>query len=329
MPKMPLLLTLVIFLIMNSGCTGEGHKLNLPDTKDNLLLVSHLKNPLLTVIDLNEQEIIRELELPFIVSDMVKINENEIIISSQQTDSLYSLRLDDHILEPFVETGKGINELIFIEKTGTVYAANSLKNELVKVSIQDDIIVNKKNTEEHPSSLTYNPDRDEIYLANVYDHSIQRFDGDSLELIDTLTIVDRPNGLLYYDQHLIAGGHGATEELNRDVFIFSLSEKETVHQLTTGLMPIDFVKTDDSERLYAISHGSHEVYEIDPETFSVLRKIEVGFNPYSSLYHSGTLFISTLDGHTVTLIETEDFQIYKEIAVAPGPHTMILLEGIK
>ncbi len=318
---------MILYLLLIVGCQSEGETLDIPASDHNLLLVSHLKEPLLTVIDLEESTVIKELDIPFIVSDMTKVNESEIILSSQQSEYLFSLNITNHKLKPLYEVGKGINELLYIEETEMIYATNAMEDELLKINLDSDSSVKRVSTDEHPASMTYDYNKNELYVANVYDHSIQSFTGDTLELIESFTILERPNGLLYFDEHLIAGGHGSTGELNRNSFIFSLKDQETIQQIETGLMPIDFIKNKD--KLYSISHGSHEVFEIDPDTLEVTKMLDIGYNPYYSFVYDDYLLISALDGHTITFIDMNLFEITQEIDVAPGPHAIVLLEGIK
>ncbi|WP_026691257.1 YncE family protein [Alteribacter aurantiacus] len=310
----------LLFALVLMGCTNNIQYDWSDHEKKDLLFVSHLKEPLLSVIDPEMAEIVEVFELPFTASDMVYIEKkNVIVLSSQQETDLYTLDLESGGLSSAVEVGEGVASLLYDEREEMIYAAHSHKDRVSQVSIDPFEKVAQADTDDHPLSMDVDSNQNHLYVANVYGNTIQVLHTDGLEVIDTLKVIDRPNGVLLVEDGLLVGGHGPFGDLNRDTYYRTFEGEDVL--LETGLMPIDIIRG--GERGYVISHGSHEVTAVDLSSMEVVDQVEVPHNPYYGIMSPSELIVSSLDGDAVTFIDPRDLTIKTKITVQAGPHAMV------
>lgn len=333
MPYRQLYSLIIILGLISLSCEQKTESISGFSAPENdSVLISHIKEPLLTLIDLETNDIQMEIELPFIVSDMVYLEHlDTIVIASQdQTDLMY-LNKESSSFESLISLEQGINQLFYIPETMELYASNSLHNELYRILYCDDgtteIQIDQVKTGNHPSAIAYSPLLDRLYLSNVYDHQIEVFDRFSLKKLEQFYVIDRPNGLKIVDDLLFVGGHGTAGELNRSVHAVSLSESRPVEVIETGLMPVFFEHDQDNQRVLTINHGSHKVSLIDLDSMNVINEQKVSFNPYFSIQYQDEYMITTLDGHELVRLDKETLDIKQTVPLQPGPHSMIILEG--
>lgn len=321
---------LAIFIISCDQDNGQLSGFSSPE--NDSVLIAHIKEPLLTLVDLETNDIQKEIELPFIISDMVYIEHlDTFVIAGQDQSDLQYFNHETDSFDSLVSLEEGINHLYYIPETMELYASNSLYNTLYRILYCDDgtenIQVEVIETGEHPGSITYSPDLDRLFLSNVYDHRIEVYDRQNLQQLDAFHVLDRPNGLLLVDDRLFIGGHGTGGDLNRAVHIVSIDNNEEQKQIETGLMPVFFEHDSENDNVLVLNHGSHTISLIDLNNFQVTQDQEVSFNPYYSIQYQDDYLITTLDGHELVRLDKNTLSIKHSIPVQPGPHSMIILEG--
>ncbi|WP_342455352.1 hypothetical protein [Planococcus sp. A6] len=308
----------LLLVLLLAGCS-EKELYVFPDDGGELILVAHLKQPLLTVIDADSEDIVGELELPFVASDLAMV-DGRLILSSVEEEQLYAFDFETQALDAIGEVGMGVSKLLEVD--GALYAAHATQDRVSKVSVEPFAIEATAETDEHPQSLAYGDGN--IFAANVYGHSVQAMDPETLEITASHRIIDRPNGLAYTDGKLLVGGHGPSGELNRELVNYSLADREVTERIDVGLMPIEVLADDDS--FYVLNHGSHEVVALGADLTERAR-MSVADNPYYGTLQAGRLYVSSLDGDKVTVIDTERFEKLSEIPVSSGPHAMVIREA--
>lgn len=313
------------------GCQTENDQIAVPDSDQELLAVSHQEQQLMTWIDPSENGIIMESELPFTVSDMIYVSSlDEIVLASNEEQVLYTLDPQTGLLEVAQEMDSGINELYYAEEIGRMFAADIETNSVTMFELGHTLQESDyetASTGEHPISLTYGTETNRLYLLNVYDNQIQAFTLEPFKKTEEAQIHERPEGLLAAEDQLFIGGHGGDGNLNENTYIHSPNSFEPVDAITTGLMPIDFSYHEAFESIYILSHGSHELQQLNSSSFDIENSLDLPFNPYYSLLTEETMFVSALDGDQVVSIDPENLTINESIDVSPQPHTMIYLEG--
>ncbi|UCZ52587.1 hypothetical protein LGQ02_17505 [Bacillus shivajii] len=307
----------------------EGEIVLWDETDDDLLLVAHIKEPLLTMINVTNGNIHEEIPLPFTPSYMVHDEKREtVFITSEEEEALYSLDLNHKTLQKVVNIGEGFSSMILDEKKEALFLANSYRNQVVKVDISNNVVEEEITTGDHPFSMDIDYDKNELYIVNVYSNNVQVINMESMEMVKQFNVIERPNGIFLLEDGFLLGGHGPIGELNRQTFYYDDNGNEITH-LETGVMPVEFLSGTKNDELYVLSHGSHTIHQIDRQTFKVNHTIDVDFNPYFGHVHHEHLFVSALDGHSVSFIDLHELHVEKTISVAPGPHALVFLEGSK
>lgn len=296
------------------GACSEEVSYDWPDG-DNQLFVSHIKKPVLTVI--GDGQVQKELELPFIASDMV-MADGELVLASKEEDELYALDLDTQKLESLGSAGEGITKLVY--GGGKLYAAYADSDKIAQITLEPFAIELTAKTGGHPHSMAV--DGTKLYVTNVYGQNVQAIDTATMKADETFDIVGRPNGVALVEGGLLVGGHGPYGELNDSVYHYSFDEGKTVQKVETGLMPIEIIGDGDS--FFVLNHGSHDVVKLDAATLEPQGKVAVGDNPYYGVASGDKLYVSSMDADVISEIDIESFTVAKEIPTAAGPHAMVL-----
>lgn len=281
----------------------------------NQLFVSHIKEPVLTVISSGAEQ--TELELPFVASDMA-MADGKLVLASKEEDKLYALDLETQQLAPLGETGEGITKLLY--GGGKLYAAYADANKIAQVTLAPFAIEQTVETGEHPHSMAM--DGTKLYVTNVYGHSVQAVDTATMEVDETVEIIDRPNGIALADGGLLVGGHGPYGKLNDSVYRYSFKEGATIQKTATGLMPIEIIRHEGS--FFVLNHGSHDVVKLDAATLELQGRVSVGDNPYYGVASGNKLYVSGMDADVISEIDIDSFTVAQEIPTAAGPHAMVL-----
>ena len=284
---------------------------------DRQLFVSHIKEPIVSVID--ENQVQAELELPFVVSDML-IAGDQLLLSSQTEDNLYALNLKTQNLAPLGKVKEGITKLAYDGEH--LYAALADSNEIVQMKLDPFTIEKTVKTDAHPHSMTFAGTM--LYVTNVYGHTVQAIDTTDMTVKERFRILDRPNGIAWINGGLVVGGHGAYGKLNESVYHFSLDEKKTDQTVETGLMPIEVIQS--GSNLLVLNHGSGDVVKLDAATLETTGKVTVGANPYYGIVSNGNLYVSSMDADIVSEIDIKSFTVTNEFPTTSGPHALALEE---
>lgn len=299
-------------MLLLGACSGESY--DWPEG-ENQLFVSHIKEPVLTVI--GNGEVQAELELPFIASDMV-MADGRLVLASKEEDELYALDLETQKLKPLGKAGEGITKLAYAG--GKLYAAYADANRISRIALAPFAVEETAETGSHPHSMAV--DGTTLYVTNVYGHTVQAIDTETMAVEESHDIIGRPNGIAVIDGGIVVGGHGPYGTLNDSVYRYSLDEEKTVQTVKTGLMPVEIIAGGGD--LFVLNHGSHDVVKLDGQTLEPEGKVAVGDNPYYAVLSGGKLYVSSMDADVVTEIDAESFTVTKEIPTASGPHAMVL-----
>ncbi|MDV2887484.1 hypothetical protein RYX45_20090, partial [Alkalihalophilus pseudofirmus] len=119
------LIPLILIFILLAGCQPE--KIAVPRSMKDILVVSNLKKPELSFVDLQTGKLTAS-DLNFRITSMVKVDRDTIILAGENEDSLYRLQLKQGTLTKLAQTGKGINELLYRPQDHLLYFSNGTKN---------------------------------------------------------------------------------------------------------------------------------------------------------------------------------------------------------
>ncbi|WP_042357119.1 YncE family protein [Bacillus rubiinfantis] len=314
---------LIICLTLISGCQEKN--ISVPPSMNNYLIVSNLKKAELSFTNIKTGTYLTE-EIPFRITSMAKVNHNTIILAGENEDFLYRLNLKSGALTKFFQASKGVNELLYDSKNKLLIFSNSQADQIGMYDVQNEKLIAEIPVGRYPLSLALNRKNLKLYVINVKSATLSVIDMKNKKQIAQFPIVKRPKGLYFDGKDVWVGGHGPYGTLNETIFVYNPETGKEVDRIKVGVMPVDFYGDSSSSYVYAICHGSSSVYRIDVHVRSVSEPLQVGANPYDIIGDSRKIFVTSVDGDSLAIIDRTTFTVSKEMKLKNGPHMMVLGE---
>ncbi|MCP3033344.1 YncE family protein [Halobacillus sp. A1] len=317
---MYLILLMILFLL--TSCQEET--VQIPENTENTMVVSHLKDNKLSFINEETHEVIHSLELDFTVADMVRINDSHISFTTKEEDDLYLLNLQTGKMKEWASVGSGVNDLLYNPEVEQLYLSDSKNNQIQVFDTDKEKIIEKVSVGKFPLSITADQKNEHLYVVNQQSSTVSVIDLNNFRVDEEFLVPHHPEGILVNDSKLYLGGHGPVHgELNRHIYVLDAQSGEQLEQIEVGLMPVKLFSPEVSPDLYVVSHGSHEVYKVSLENDSTVEKLKVGANPYEVTGDKEKLYVSNIDGDSISVIDPESFQVTSEIPVKGGPVSIV------
>lgn len=308
----------IIILILLMSC----QKLTFPENKEDTLWVAHLKEPLLTIIDVDSGNVKQKVELPFIMKDMVRLPTGDVLVVSQRDEYIWKIDERSKTLKTVAKVGEGASEMVVDSERNVVYISHTLRGEVLIYDIGKETIINTIAVGKHPYSLDMDPSGNFLFVANTKDNTISKIDLNQKEEVTHFSVLSRPNGIYVSESTVYIGGHGDYSSLNKQVFLFNY-EGELLSAIEAGLMPVIIEPSKIDHSIFVVSHGDHLIQRIHLETNEVVAETALPYNPYFLLCENEGLYISMLDSNQVALLDAENLEVLKEWDVDAGPHAML------
>lgn len=157
-----------------------------------------------------------------------------------------------------------------------------------------------------------------IYVSNEKDNTISVIDGDSLEVVDTIEVGDRPRGIvLSKDQSLLFMCTSDEDHIE----VLDLSTGKVVANLPSGPDPELMALGVEGKRLYVANEDDNMVTVVDVENQSKLVEIPVGIEPEGiGLSPDGRWLVNTSETTNMAhFIDTESLEIVDNVLVDTRP----------
>ncbi|WP_218017019.1 YncE family protein [Halalkalibacter krulwichiae] len=285
------------------------------------LMVSHLKSSALTFIDLDKNEIMFSKDIRYQLTDLVSIKNGKVVATSRSEKHIFLIDLNIGTIEPIVKVNSGLTGIHYDYLSNLLFVADSTDNQIHIIDLHQNAIVNSVATGKFPTSFE-SLDQD-IYVLNGESNDITVIGGDTYEEIQTFSVIERPAGMIIDNDILWVGGHGPYGKLNREIIGYDPHTGQQLKKIEVGLMPVAFWTVPSSRYLYVLCHGDHALYKVDKKTNEVTDVVAVGENPNFIWGNQGQIFVSSLDGNKVSIIDKERFQLITEVDVPAGPYSII------
>jgi len=115
-----------------------------------------------------------------------------------------------------------------------------------------------------------------IYVSNERDNTISVIDGESLEVVDTIEVGQRPRGIVLSNDGSIL--YICTSD-DDHVAVLDLETRETLHTLPSGPDPELMALSPDGKYLYIANEDDNLVTVVDVEERRKVIEIPVGIEP--------------------------------------------------
>ncbi|MCM3768096.1 YncE family protein [Neobacillus niacini] len=318
------IIVLILLCLLLMGCNKD--RISVPPSLKEQLIVSHIKESKISFVNLKNNEITTN-DLDYRITAMQKLDKNKVVISGENEEYLYSLDLINGQLKKIFEVGKGVKDLLYLPEDNLLIFANSINNSIGFINLNNNKIMAEVSVGNLPISMAYNPKKEILYVLNAKDSTISVIDIDLKKELNKFSIVERPNGIFFDGRYVWVGGHGSYGTLNKDVYVYDPERGEEIDRVEVGTMPVDFYGDNTSPYIYVICHGSNNVFRINKEDRTVKSSIEVGSNPYDIIGDTQNIYVSSIDGNSLSVIDKSTFNIERNIGLDNGPYLMILGEA--
>ncbi|AST91559.1 hypothetical protein BC6307_09820 [Sutcliffiella cohnii] len=297
------------------GCSNQ--QISIPEFEEKPIIVSHLKSSDISFISNGK---ISTIPLSFTITDIVETT-NFVVIGSKNDGVLYKLDFEENKIDSLTSKSEGISKLYYEESTGVLFIVNALENSVELVDVENGQTLTKIEVGQYPIDMIVSGEMG--YVLNSESHSVSVIDLKKEEVLFNFPVLERPSGMLLVNDVLYIGGHGKSGVLNNQIYIYSATTGEMMGSKEVGLMPIDFSFDNNTEYIYVVCHGSNEVIKIDSQDLIVKDKLTVASNPNFINSDENYLYVTSLDGNELTIINLSTFRVIDTFTIDNGPFVVI------
>jgi len=157
-----------------------------------------------------------------------------------------------------------------------------------------------------------------IYVSNEKDNTISVIDGDTLEVIDTIEVGQRPRGIVLSKDNTVL--YMCTSD-DDHIQVLDLETKKPTHTLPSGPDPELMALDGAGQRLFIANEDDNMVTVVDVEKRSKLEEIPVGIEPEGiGLSPDSKWLVNTSETTNMAhFINTETFEIEANVLVDTRP----------
>lgn len=313
-------LGILLLLLIMAGC-GQP-TISLPAIDEHHILITHIKEPILAVVDKRTQDIVHQEELEFSIHSLAKIGDHQVALAGKHEKKVLLLDLLHSKLHKLPSSFSAVTDLLYDDVHGLLFITDAIRNEVIFWDMDEEKIRARVQVGSYPAALAI---RDQaLYVLKEDDAAVSIIDILSESIVQTFSVVERPTDVVVDGDYVWVGGHGSFSEMNEHIYVYDASTGAPVGKVKVGLMPIALYADQYSEDVWVISHGSNELHWVDKHTFDVKGKIQTGENPYYITADSTSVYITALDGDKLTVLDRQKGEIRKEIELLSGPYGIVL-----
>lgn len=308
-----LMIFLFSFVFLLGGC-GENAYPAIPKKQDFIASVN-IQAPSISFI--NERgKVFSTWKLEEGYTGAALINQQQILLYGFQLKNAKIYNLASGKIEYTIDTGIGVTNALYDKVHKYIYLANGKTNTVAAYTEKGKVIAKQK-VGNYPMSMLIN--QRQLFVVNYKDTNLSILQTKSLKPLTKWKIEKSSNGMVIVNDQLWLGGHGEGVKPNSTVDIFNLRNGTKIAKIKLPMMPVGFTKS--KNRVYAISHGESTLSEI---TYNgkVLRKLEVGANPFTVELFKHFVVVAGYDDHHVYFLKNG--KITNTINVGKGPFQLLV-----
>ena len=168
---------------------------------------------------------------------------------------------------------------------------------------------------------------DEIWVSNEKDDTISVIDIETLEVVRTLDVGERPRGITFSKDYSVLYVCASDSDT---VQVIDPESGRVLHELPSGEDPEQFVLHPDDRHLYIANEDDAITTVVDTETRRVVAQIDVGIEPEGmAVSPDGKIAITTSETTNMAhWIDTESQSLFANTLVDSRPrHAEFIKEG--
>ncbi|GIN20843.1 MAG TPA: hypothetical protein DEO65_15005 [Bacillus bacterium] len=222
------------------------------------------------------------------------------------------------------KTGKGISNVIYLEASAEFAVADKAQN---KVRFFNEIGKETESVKTPDYPMAMETDGERLYVATFKGAKLSVINLKKHETEKEFDINASTAGMLLREKEkeIWIGGHGKGDKPQSAISVYELDSGTLKDQLSAPLMPVDFFEN--ANGIYALSHGTNMLYQYNSSK-KLLKKIEVGANPFVIDSFDGKLIVAGFDSEKLYWINPETLDIERTADVGKGPFVIFTREKV-
>lgn len=318
MKKCLILFAGIVMLL--SGC--KSLSLSLPPLESQHVLITHVKEPLLTVVDVDKKEIVHEEPFKFNVQSFEKIKDRYVAVTGKIESKVFLIDLQTGKVRSLISSVASITDMLYDHWRDFLYLTDAKHNEVLVFDVEKEEIIKRIQVGNYPNALAV--DKSFLYVLNGDSNHVTVIDLSKHETVLTFPVVEHPTDIVVNERYVWVGGHGSYGELNEFVYVYEKMNGNFVKKVKAGLMPIAFHIDEGGQELFVLSHGSNELHIIDIDTFRVKKRLLTDDNPYYVTADERYIYVTTLDGDTLHVFDRKTYTSKEKFSLRSGPYGIVL-----
>lgn len=316
-------LLFIIFSILSITLLGCQKKIDVPK-KEHMMLITYLKEPSVSFYDIQSEMILKNEKLDFVIQTMEKLSDELLLFTKYKEDGLFILNLHTGKVVKVANVGKGITTMLSSPELNLCFLADTKRNKVYFFDMKKKQITSSVDVEDSPASFALNAKDKELFVATLNHASISKISIGNQKVISSFNIIERPSSLFFDGKDIWVAAHGPFDQLNDHLYVYDADTGKNVKKIKVGSMPVKFYQGKSDKFLYVICHGSNEVYKINIKNGIVDTPLEVSENPNFITGSKDEIYVTNLDGNSLSVIDQKSFQLKKQIQLNNGPYMMYL-----
>jgi DNA-binding beta-propeller fold protein YncE len=309
-----IIFTLILFL---QGCSTKTYE---PIERDVPLLgVVNLKEHSLSFINHNTKQPLAKWNInePFTKVQLLPDNDTLLLYGQEMEHiSVYQLSSGKKLTDWPV--AKGITHIALSHDNNHLLLVNEKQATISLMNLKGKII-DKIHVPPSPFYMVEDVNHKRWIAIHFKGGTISIIDQKTKKVIQTMkTFESAVSGLVVTKTNeLWVGGHGGGETMQQDVHIYSLNSGQLLKKVRTETMPIQFLQMNDF--IYVLSHGTNQLYQIEPTTKQIVRSIEIGANPFALIGTDQEMVVASYDSNEIIYVDPTTLTTKQKIKVGKGP----------
>ncbi|MFB4261257.1 hypothetical protein ACE106_19125 [Shouchella clausii] len=311
-----------LFMIFILTACSQG-SVEVPETDHPYTIISHAKEPVLSFVDLETGDVLREETVNHSLSYMAQLNDQQILGTNQIEEDVFLFDLENKTIRPFVTIGQGLTKIEVDRQTKRVFISDTKQNVVHVVDGKTGTMIKTLEVGDYPSDLLIDNKKQRLFVLSKEAKEVAIIDLVNLATVNQFPIKDNSSGLYYDGRHLWIGGHGAIGELNSYVQAYDPDTGFVMKEIEAGLMPIGIEADSSQLHLFFLSHGDHTLKKYNVEEQRIVGSVEVGQNPNYIAVFEDNVWVTNLDSDSLSIVDVVTMSIVKEIPISKGPYAII------
>lgn len=302
------------------GCNDQA--IDVPDSENPVMYITHAKEATLSYLDTEQDKEIGSTELPYVLTDMVKLSAHSFIGINSSNSRILEVDLESGKARTFMELEEGMSRLVYDPTSDLLYISNLEEKRIDVIDVETKSEVATLQLESAPKELKLG-ENGLLYVLTTEEDEVSVYDPVTEKVQSHFSVNASPAGMYKSNELVWLGGHGSNGELNRNVYAYDPTTSEQKAEIEVGLMPIAITDSDQPNVLFVLCHGDHSLYKVNTETKQVVDKVEVGQNPNDVKRVGNELYVANFDSDSISIIDATDLTLKKTVPVSKGPYFLL------